>query len=67
MINEIIYKKLVEVAAQGKTITYKEVMALVGLERGNHGVREIGKMLGEISEAEDKKGNPLLSVVVVSE
>lgn len=66
MINEILYKKLIEVASQGKTISYKEVMALVGLKLGNHGQREIGKMLGEISEAEDKNGNPLLSVVVVT-
>lgn len=66
MVNEILYKKLIEVARQGKTIPYGEVMLLVGLKPGNHGAREIGKMLGEISIYEHENRRPLLSTVVVT-
>lgn len=66
MLSEILYKKLIEVAHQGKTIPYGEVMSLVGLKPGNYGASEIGRMLGEISISEHKSGRPLLSAVVVT-
>lgn len=66
MLNKILYKKLLEVASQGKTIRYGEIMSLVGLKPGNHGACEIGKMLGEISIYEHENGRPLLSAIVVT-
>lgn len=66
MLNEVLYKKLIEVAHQGKTIPYGEVMSLVGLKPGNYGANEIGKMLGEICISEHTNEHPLLSAVVVT-
>ena len=66
MLNEVLYKKLIEVARKGKTIPYGEVMSLVGLKPGNYGANEIGKMLGEISISEHTNGRPLLSAVVAT-
>ena len=74
-VNDIkkVYKKLIEVARKGKQkngmgiIFYGEIMDIVGLDGENAYDREVvlGRMLGGISEHEDKGDKPLLSAVVV--
>jgi len=73
MINEKVYKKLIEVAKrQGKyekgIITYSDLnydCQLGIVFEGDAGGKEIGKILGEISEIEFKNKRPLISVVVI--
>jgi hypothetical protein len=69
--NEIflkVYSKLIRTAHKRKTIYYKDVAEIMGLPiRGEHMAREVGQILGEISEWEHDEGRPLLSAVVIRE
>lgn len=47
--------------------TYQHLAVVLGLPiRGEHLVKEIGHLLGEISEDEVNRGRPMLSALVVS-
>ena len=51
---------------RGKT-TYQDIAMIMGLpQSGNHMAREIGQILGEISEEEVEAGRPMLSSVAVA-
>lgn len=48
-------------------ITYQEVAAIIGLPNtGSHMGKEVGWMLGEISEDEHANGRPMLSALALS-
>jgi hypothetical protein len=59
-------RKLIQVAKDGMTITYGQLMKEFHIPRGHPtpGVG-IGYVVGTISEYEDSKGRPLLSAIVV--
>jgi hypothetical protein len=65
-IREDLYEQLVDTARAGKTITYTEAGATIGLTMRNpHHRRLLGQHLGVISERETRHGRPMLSAVVV--
>jgi len=55
-------ERLIEVVRHRGLITYGELMRDFGLARG----RQIGEVLGEISEYEHAQGRPFLSAIVVN-
>lgn len=59
---EDIRGRLIEVARHRGLIAYGELMQDFGLARG----RQIGEVLGEISEYEHDHGRPFLSAIVVN-
>jgi hypothetical protein len=61
-----VYCKLLTAAQQSMEISYKEVADILGIHTpGNHMAREVGEILGEISEDEHNAGRPLLSALAV--
>ena len=61
-----IYKRLRQVARANQIITYSKIAPMANLDMENPDHRkQIGEILGAISEREFKKGRPLLSAVVV--
>jgi hypothetical protein len=68
--NERVRSVLIELARQGKTITYQELsdQCQLGLimRESEFARAEIGRILGEISAYEHKNGRPLLSSLVIS-
>jgi hypothetical protein len=63
-----VYAKLIKVAHAKSSITYGEIAKIMGLRvRGNSMSREVGQILGEISEFEHREGRPMLSAVVIRE
>ncbi len=63
----LVYSELIIAARYRGTITYQEVADLMGLPlQGNYMGKEIGLILGEISEDEHKYNRPMLSAVVVN-
>lgn len=63
----LVYSELITVAKYRGYVTYQEIAKLVGLPlQGNYMGKEIGHLLGEISEDEVSHGRPMLSVIVVS-
>ena len=68
MVNEKVYKKLIEVAKRESTITYSDLNNECDLNiifEGDKGGKEIGEILGEISKREFENKRPLISAVVV--
>ena len=73
MINEIVYKKLIEVAKKKGgydkgIITYSELNLACNLGivfEGDAGRKEIGIILGDISRREFENKRPLISCVVI--
>jgi hypothetical protein len=62
----LVYTELISAAKYRGTVTYQELAKLIGLPlRGSYMGREIGQLLGEISEDEVEKGRPMLSAVAV--
>ena len=62
-----VYTELTLAARYRGTLTYQEVAAMAGLPmRGSHMGREVGLLLGEISEDEHVAGRPLLSALVTN-
>lgn len=62
----IAYSALIGVARVRGLATYQGVAELTGLpKRGRVMAREVGDLVGEISEDEVKRGRPMLSVLVV--
>lgn len=63
----LIYGELLNAARYRGHITYQEVAAVMGLPlQGNHMQKEVGHILGEISEDEVQHGRPMLSALAVS-
>lgn len=63
----LVYCELISAACSRGTLTYSEVADIMGLPpSGNYMGREVGQMLGEISQNEYHAGRPLLSAVAVS-
>jgi hypothetical protein len=61
-----VYRKLIEVARNGKTTTYEAVADMLGLNVDDPEDRnEIGRILSEISCQENAEGRPMLSAVVI--
>lgn len=59
--------ELVTAARYRGTTTYQAIAVLLGLPlKGSHMGREVGQVLGEISEDEHKVGRPMLSAVAVN-
>jgi len=59
--------ELVRAAEYGGFTTYQDIAVIMGLPlRGSHMGREIGHILGEISEDEFAAGRPMLSAIAVN-
>ena len=62
-----VYRELVTAAEFRGVTTYQHIAMLMGLPtQGNLMGKEVGQMLGEVSEDEINAGRPMLSAVVVS-
>ena len=58
--------ELVRAAQYRGRTTYQDIALLMGLpQKGSHMGREVGRILGEISEDEVRAGRPMLSAVAV--
>jgi len=63
----LVYSRLIDAAVHGRTVFYEEVAQILGkTQPGHHMGREVGQVLGEISEDEDKEGRPMLRAVAIS-
>lgn len=62
----LVYCELIRAARYRETTTYQAVAEIMGLPlSGAYMGREIGRILGEISEDEVQQGRPMLSALVV--
>jgi hypothetical protein len=62
----LVYSELIVAAKYRGTITYQEIAQIVGLPlQGNYMQKEIGQILGEISDDEVSNGRPMLSAIAV--
>lgn len=62
----LVYGELIMAARYRGVTTYQAIAQIMGLPlKGNHMSREIGLILGEISEAELDQGRPMLSALAV--
>ncbi len=62
----LVYCKLIAAAQQSGEVPYKDVATILHIETpGHHMAREVGQILGEISEDEHKAGRPMLSAVAM--
>ena len=62
----LVYSELITATRYSGTVTYQEIAQLMGLPlSGNHMGKEVGHILGEISEDECKQGRQMLSAVAV--
>jgi hypothetical protein len=62
----LVYCELIRAAQYGGLTTYQAIAQIMGLPlQGSHMGKEVGMMLGEISEDELAQGRPMLSAVVV--
>ena len=63
----LVYMKLITAAQHRGIVYYTEVARILGIDQpGHHMSREVGQVLGEISEDEHTNGRPMLSAVAVS-
>jgi hypothetical protein len=63
-----IFAKLIGAAESGQVMPYKEVGRILGIKSfGDHYAREVGRVLGEISEDEHRNGRPMLSAIAHNE
>jgi len=63
----LIYEALKKAARERGLLTYSEVARTMGLPpSGHHMSREVGQLLGEISQTEHEQGRPMLSALVCS-
>jgi len=61
-----LYAELITAARYRGNVTYQEIARMMGLPpTGNHMGREVGYILGEISEDEQQRKRPMLSAVAV--
>jgi hypothetical protein len=62
----LIYGELIRAAQYRGVTTYQAIAQIMGLPlKGSHMGKEVGQMLGEISEDEVSQGRPMLSAVAV--
>ena len=62
----LVFDELVKCARFRGTITYQEIAELTGLPIvGSYMGKEVGHLLGEISEAQHALGRPMLSAIAV--
>jgi len=62
-----VFSELVEAAEYQGVTTYQDIAVIMGLPlKGSYMGREVGHILGEISEDEVKAGRPMLSAIAVS-
>ena len=58
------YMKLITAAQYRGVVYYTDIAKILGIEKpGHHMGREVGQLLGEISENEHQAGRPMLSAV----
>ncbi len=63
---QLVFNELVKAAQYRGTVTYQELAHIIGLPiTGSHLAKEIGHLLGEISEDQVRRGRPMLSAVAV--
>lgn len=63
-----IFARLILAAESGQIVPYKEVGRILGIKSfGDHYAREVGQVLGEISEDEHRNGRPMLSAIAHNE
>jgi len=63
----LVYAELITAAKYRGTVTYQEIAKIMGLPlRGSHMGKEIGWILGEISEDEVANSRPMLSAIAVN-
>ena len=62
----LVYGELIQAARYRGLTTYQAIAKIMDLPlSGSHMGKEVGQMVGEISEDEIKQGRPMLSAVVV--
>jgi hypothetical protein len=62
----LVFDELVKCARHRGTVTYQEIAELIGFPVvGAHMGREVGHLVGEISEDQHGMGRPMLSAIVV--
>lgn len=62
----LIQAELITAAKHRGTMTYQEIAQIVGLPlKGNYMSKEVGALLGAISEEEVANGRPMLSAIAV--
>ncbi len=63
----LVYAEMITAARYRGTVTYQEVAQIMGLPlQGSHMGKEVGWILGEISDDEVANGRPMLSAIVVN-
>src|SRR3972149_8350236 len=63
----LVYCELVIAAQYRGVVGYHKIAKILGIDQpGHHMAREVGQVLGEISEDEHNAGRPMLSAVAVS-
>jgi alkylated DNA nucleotide flippase Atl1 len=63
---DLVREELIRKANNREIVAYMTIARLIGIEQpGNHMAREVGHVLGEISEDEVNQRRPMLSAVVV--
>jgi hypothetical protein len=62
---EAVAQILIETAAQGRDITYSELMARMGVRFSRPKVRSLCKVIGQIDREAQSRGEPELAVLVV--
>jgi hypothetical protein len=62
----LVYRELINAAENHEFVTYREIAKIIGVPpSGNFMSKEVGHVLGEISEDELKYGRPMLSSLAV--
>ena len=63
----LVYANLISAAQKRDMVYYNEVASILGIHQpGHHMAREVGQVLGEISEDEHRAGRPMLSAVAIA-
>ncbi len=63
----LVYMKLISTAQHRDVVYYAQIAKILGIEQpGHHMARELGQILGKISEDEHQSGRPMLSAVAVA-
>lgn len=63
-----VYAELILTARSQGLVRYVRVAELIGIHTpGHHMAKEVGQVLGEVSEDEVRAGRPMLSAVAVAE
>jgi hypothetical protein len=63
----LVFSELIQAAQHRGTTTYQMLASIMGLPtQGNLMGKEVGQILGEVSEDEVARGRPMLSAIVVN-